>query len=54
MIIQPIDLGNAAILDTETTGLNMTDEICEVPVIDGITDEPILDTLIKLINSLQR
>lgn len=45
--MQPIDLNNAVILDTETTGLSKRDEICEVSVIDALTGQPLLDTLIK-------
>ena len=45
--MQHIDLDNAVILDTETTGLSMRDEICEVSVIDALTGQPLLDTLIK-------
>jgi DNA polymerase-3 subunit epsilon len=45
--IQPIDLHNAVILDTETTGLSVSDEICEVSVIDALTGQPLMDTLIK-------
>ena len=45
--MQAIDLHNAVILDTETTGLSLRDEICEVSVIDALTGQPLLDTLIK-------
>jgi len=45
--IKPIDLHNAVILDTETTGLDNQAEICEIAIIDAKTAEPLLDTLIK-------
>ena len=47
MNIEPINLQNTAILDTETTGLGYRDEICEISVIDAETAKPLLDTLIK-------
>ncbi len=50
--LQPIYLYNAVILDTETTGLRHYDEICEIAVIDAITAEPILNTLIKPIRKI--
>ncbi len=45
--MKTIDLYDAVILDTETTGLSARDEICEVSVIDALTGQPLLDTLIK-------
>jgi len=45
--MQVIDLENAVILDTETTGLSTQDEICEISVIDALTGQPVLDSLIK-------
>jgi len=45
--IEPIYLYNAVILDTETTGVRHYDEICEIAIIDAITAEPLLNTLIK-------
>ena len=45
--MKTIDLYDAVILDTETTGLSAHDEICEVSVIDALTGQPLLDTLIK-------
>ena len=47
MNIKPIDLNNAVILDTETTGLDNQAEICEIAVIEAETGKTILDTLIK-------
>ncbi len=47
MNIKPINLQNAVILDTETTGLGYRDEICEISVIDAETAEPLLNSLIK-------
>ena len=45
--IKPIVLKNSIILDTETTGLGSTDEICEITVIDAETAQPLINTLIK-------
>jgi DNA polymerase-3 subunit epsilon len=45
--MQAIDLNNTVILDTETTGLDNCAEICEISVIDTISGEAILNTLIK-------
>ncbi|MCK5648644.1 MAG: 3'-5' exonuclease [Gammaproteobacteria bacterium] len=47
MDIKHINLQNATILDTETTGLGYRDEICEISVIDAETAEPLLNTLVK-------
>lgn len=35
------------IVDTETTGLTMSGEICEIGIIDAVTGEIILSTLVK-------
>ena len=45
--MQALNLTNAVILDTETTGLDDTAEICEISVIDSVTGDAILNTLIK-------
>ena len=45
--MQAIELSNAVILDTETTGLDNSSEICEISVIDAISGDAILNTLVK-------
>jgi len=53
-LLEPLYLYNAVILDTETTGIRHFDEICEIAVIDAITTEPLLDTLIKPIRNIPK
>ena len=45
--MRAINLSNAVILDTETTGLDSSAEICEISVIDAKSGDAILNTLIK-------
>ncbi|MGR5143865.1 exonuclease domain-containing protein, partial [Photobacterium sp. DNB23_23_1] len=44
--MKPINLNNAVILDTETTGLYEDAEIVELSVIDALTREVLIDTLV--------
>jgi len=43
---QLLNEGTAVVLDTETTGLDTTDEICSIAIID-LTGAVLLDTLVK-------
>lgn len=45
--IQPLSLENAVIFDTETTGVKLIDEIIELGIIDAVTGDVILQTLLK-------
>lgn len=42
-----MDLTNIVLLDTETTGVYKSDEVCEIAMVDGKTGIVLLDTLVK-------
>lgn len=48
--MQPLDLANAVILDTETTGLDDTDQIIEIGIIDAMTGSVLFHSLVKPFN----
>lgn len=42
-----MDLSNVVLLDTETTGVYKSDQVCEISMVDGKTGLVLLDTLVK-------
>lgn len=48
-----LDLSNAVILDTETTGLDDVAEIIEISIIDAQTGSVLIDTLIRPVHPVQ-
>ncbi|KLV10084.1 3'-5' exonuclease [Photobacterium ganghwense] len=44
--MKPINLENAVILDTETTGLDSNAEIVEISVIEAVSGKVLIDTLV--------
>lgn len=45
--MQVIDLGDAVILDTETTGLGESDQVIEIGIIDAMTGETLFHSIVK-------
>ena len=48
--MQPLDLTDAVILDTETTGLDYDDQIIEIGIIDAMTGGVLFHSLVKPFN----
>lgn len=52
MPVQPYDLTNVYLFDTETTGTGIGDQIIELGIINGVTGETVLQTFIKPLKNI--